>query len=104
MTNDKNLYLHVHSIYGYQTWAICKSRNEELGNEMRGMMEMRGIRVEMWGIWVRMIGMAGNQGGNDGNDGNQDGNAGNQGGTAGNQGGNAGNRGENENQLKKLII
>ena len=44
--------------------SICKSREGELGNRMRGMMgmqrirvRMRGIRVEMWGMEVGMWGM-----------------------------------------------
>ena len=41
--------------------AICKSRNGESWNGMRGMMEMRGISVGIRGINVEN---AGNQGGN----------------------------------------
>ena len=41
--------------------AICKSRNGESWNRMRGMMEMRGISVGIRGINVEN---AGNQGGN----------------------------------------
>ena len=37
--------------------AICKSRNGELGNRMRGLMGMRGTRVEMFGISLGMRGM-----------------------------------------------
>ena len=44
--------------------SICKSREGDLGNGMRGMMGMqrirvgmRGIRVEMWGMEVGMWGM-----------------------------------------------
>ena len=50
------------------TKALCKSRNGESGNRMRGMTRMLRIRV----------GTRGNKGGN----------VGNQGGNAGNQGGN----------------
>ena len=34
--------------------AICKRRNGELGNGMRGMMRMQVIRVGMQGIRVGM--------------------------------------------------
>ena len=44
---------------------ICKSRNGESGNGMRGMMGMRKIRVGMHRI--RRGGDAGNHGGNAGN-------------------------------------
>ena len=37
--------------------AICKSRNGESGNEMRGMTEMWGITVRMRGIRIGMIEM-----------------------------------------------
>ena len=37
--------------------AICKSRNGELGNRMRGLMGMRGTRVGMFGISLGMRGM-----------------------------------------------
>ena len=78
----------------YSESAICKSRNRESGNGMRGMMGMReirvrtrrirvgmrgikvgmqGIRVGMWGIrvvtWGIKVRMWGNQGGNAGNQG-----------------------------------
>ena len=53
----------------YTNWAICKSRNGESGNRMRGKMGMREIRVGMIemlgvrgrirGIRVGMIGMRG---------------------------------------------
>ena len=36
--------------------AICKSRNEESGNGMKGIMGMRAIRVGMRGISVVMRG------------------------------------------------
>ena len=77
--------------------AICKSRNGESGNGMRGMMAW-GESGRKWGEsgwkWWESgweCGNAGNQGGNDGNAGIQGENAGN----AGNQGGNEGNKGEN---------
>ena len=67
------LYLkkNIFSLY-HLFLAICKSRNGESGNGMRGTwgmgvgmrgiwVEMRGIKVEMrgidvgiWGIWMRM--------------------------------------------------
>ena len=37
--------------------AICKSQNGESGNEMRGMMGMREMKVGMWGIRVGMMGI-----------------------------------------------
>ena len=37
--------------------AICKSRNRESGNGMRGMMGTRGIRLGMQGIRVGMRGI-----------------------------------------------
>ena len=37
--------------------AVFTGRNGESGNEMRGMMGMRGIRVGMWEIGVGMRGM-----------------------------------------------
>ena len=42
--------------------AICKSRNRESGNGMRGMMGMWGIRVgmmRMWGMRGITVGMRG---------------------------------------------
>ena len=49
--------------------AICKSGNGELGNKMREMMGMRGIRVEMMGMWGFRIWIQGIWGGNKGNQG-----------------------------------
>ena len=37
--------------------AVFTGWNGESGNEMRGMMGMRGIRVRMWEIGVGMRGM-----------------------------------------------
>ena len=37
--------------------AVFTGRNGESGNEMRGMMGMREIRVGMWGAMVRMRGI-----------------------------------------------
>ena len=49
--------------------AICKNRNEELGNGMRGMMGTRGIRVGTRGMGLGMLGMLGNAGNQAGNGG-----------------------------------
>ena len=42
-------------------WAICKSRNGESWNGMKGMrgigVGMQGIGVGMWEIWVGIWGM-----------------------------------------------
>ena len=48
-----------HCITNYTpvTLAISKSWNGKSGNGIRGMMGMRGTRVEMMGIRVGMIGM-----------------------------------------------
>ena len=37
--------------------AICKSRNWELGNQIRGMIGIRGIRAGMRGFRVGMQGI-----------------------------------------------
>ena len=37
--------------------AVFTGRNGESGNEMRGKMGMRGIRVGMWGAMVGMRGI-----------------------------------------------
>ena len=42
----------INSKKGYLEQAICKSRNGELGNGMRGMMGTQGIRVGERGIRV----------------------------------------------------
>ena len=42
--------------------AICKSRNGESGNGMRGMMGMWGISVGMMGMKGIKVGMMGMQG------------------------------------------
>ena len=39
--------------------AICKSRNGELRNGMKGMMGIQRIWVRMWGIWGIWVGMRG---------------------------------------------
>ena len=64
---------------------IYKSGNGKSGNEMRGMIRMREIRMGM-------DGNAGNQNGNDGNAGNQGRNVGDSSGNAGNQSGIRGTR------------
>ena len=40
-----------------QNTAICKSRNEESGNGMKGMIRMRGIKMGMQGIGEGMRGI-----------------------------------------------
>ena len=58
--NFDNPYLLLRLLYHLKT-AICKNRNGESGNRMRGMREMgvgmQGIRVGMQGIWVGMRGI-----------------------------------------------
>ena len=53
-------YLLLRLLYHLKT-AICKNRNGESGNRMRGMREMgvgmQGIRVGLQGIWVGMRGI-----------------------------------------------
>ena len=48
---------HCITNYTLVTLAISKSWNGKSGNGIRGMMGMRGTRVEMMGIRVGMIGM-----------------------------------------------
>ena len=41
----------------YMVLAICKNRNGESGNGMRGMMGTQGIRMGTWESRVEMRGM-----------------------------------------------
>ena len=43
----------LYVLYGF-IYLICKSRNGESGNGMKGMMGMRRIMVGMLGVWVGM--------------------------------------------------
>ena len=80
---EKSIYVAIRQnfIFFCKSINIYKSGNGKSGNEMRGMIRMREIRMGM-------DGNAGNQNGNDGNAGNQGRNVGDSSGNAGNQSGN----------------
>ena len=71
-TTNKHFYFcttfpHVVTAKCKNLSAICKSRNGESENGIRGMMEMRRITVEIMGMRGIRIGIQGIWGGNEGN-------------------------------------